>query len=219
MATLENLEIGEPITVRVYKTVPNAPIAWANTYEVLSRLAVTDAQGAVSNLMNLVNIIVAFERSLLNAAYIIDRVVCSTYVPDGAPYNPFSFATYAVNQAGGYVTPGNPLLPLQLCTLVKRDVAFGRLGNLLYRGIVAANDATITSSGTVINQGRLEQIQNALANFMGNLYNAGFDLAMVRGRQTVETQTLRLVTSLSVKQDMRFKKLNNRYFDKVRNTN
>jgi hypothetical protein len=98
-------------------------------------------------------------------------------------------------------------------------VAFGRLGNLLYRGIVAANDATITSSGTVINQNRLDQIQNALANFIGNLSVNGFELAMVRGQQTVETQTLRLVSSLNVKPDMRFKKLNNRYFDKLRNTN
>jgi len=170
-------------------------------------------------LMNLVNIITAFERGLLNAAYHIDRVVCSTYVADGTPYNPYSFAVYAVNQPGLYVTPNNPLLPLQLCTLVKRNVAFGRLGNLLYRGIVAANDALITSSGTVIKQNRLDQIQQALADFVGNLTNNGFDLAMVRGRQTVETQTLRLVTSLDAKPDMRFKKLNNRYFDKVRNTN
>jgi hypothetical protein len=219
MGSLTNLEIGEAITVRVYKIVPNAPIAWANTYELVSKLAVSDAEGAASTLMNLKNIIVAFERSILNAAYVLDRVICSTYVADGSPYNPFSFTSFSVNLPGQYVTPGNPLLPLQLCTLVKRIVAFGRLGNLLYRGIVAANDATITSSGTVINQNRLDQIQNALANFIGNLSVNGFELAMVRGQQTVETQTLRLVSSLNVKPDMRFKKLNNRYFDKLRNTN
>jgi hypothetical protein len=219
MGTLANLEIGEPITVRVYKLVPNAPVAWANTYELISRQAVSDIQGASSTLMNLKNIIVAFERSILNAAYIIDRVICSTYVADGSPYNPYSFASFAVNLPGLYSTPGNLLLPLQLCTLVKRVVAFGRLGNLLYRGIVTSTDATITSSGTVIKQSRLENIQNALSDFMGNLANNGFDLAMVRGTTTPETQTLRLVSSLSVKPDMRFKKLNNRYFDKIRNTN
>jgi hypothetical protein len=51
---------------------------------------------------------------------------------------------------------------------------------------------------------------------MGNLATNNFDLGMVRGTQTVETQTLRVVSALNVKSDMRFKKLNNRYFDKVR---
>jgi hypothetical protein len=103
--------------------------------------------------------------------------------------------------------------------LAKRLVAFGRQGNLLYRGIVTRNETTVTPTGTVISAARVTAIETALNNFLNAIRQLGFDLVMARGVQQVEVGTLRRVTGLEVKQDMRFKKLNNRYFDKVRNQN
>jgi hypothetical protein len=216
MGSLANLEIGEALTVRTYKVVPGQPLAWANTYEILSNQPASQLDQVVLILERLRDIIVSFERSILNAAYVLDRIVVSTYVPDGTPYDPYTFVSFPIGLAGQYFTPGNPLLPLQFCALVKRIVNFGRQGNILFRGIVAANDAEITPSGTVIKPNRVDSIQSALNTFMSELATYGFSLAMVRGRQAVETSTLRLVSALNAKRDMTFKQLNNRYFDKVR---
>jgi hypothetical protein len=216
MGTLENIEIGEVLTVRTYKTVPGSPIAWANSYEVVSNIATSDTQTSSARINNLINIISNFERAILFVAYVLDKIIVSTYVPDGTPYNPYTFVAQAINLAGQYATPGYGPLPLQLCTLVKRNVPFGRLGNLLFRGIVSTRDADITSSGTIITAARINQIQDALDSFLNQLATNDFTLVMARGRNVVETSTLRVVTGLNARRDMRFKKLDNRYFDRLR---
>jgi hypothetical protein len=216
MGTLENIEIGEVLTVRTYKVVPGVPLAWANTYEVVSNVAAEDIQLSQIRLNTLKNVIVDFERSLLCDNFIFDRIIISTYVPDGSPYNPFTFVSNAINAPGLYYLPGRKPLPLQFCALVKRLVSYGRLGNLLLRGIVYNEDVEITPSGPVIGQVRLNQIQNALDTFYNQLRTNDFDLVMARGSDVVETSTLRIVSGLSAKKDMRFKKLDNRYFDRLR---
>jgi hypothetical protein len=219
MSLLSRLDQDEVLTVRTYKVVPNAEIAWANTYELIVDDPSQNVDEVAARLSALKDVFVTLERGLLNAAYLLDRIIISTYVPDGTPYNPYTFASYTISQPGLYFTPGNPLLPLQLCALIKRLVNFGRQGSLLYRGIVAANDASITPGGTIIEPGRANAIANLLNNFIGAVRQLGFDLVMARGRESVEVGTLRRVTGTEVKRDMRFKKLNNRYFDKARNTN
>jgi hypothetical protein len=219
MAGLNTIEQNEVLTVRTYKIVPNANIAWANTYEIMATETITDPDEVANELQTLKTIFTNCERGLLNAAYILDRIVISTYVPDGQPYNPYTFSSFSVNLPGEYVTPGNPLLPLQFCTLVKRVVPFGRQGNILYRGIVAANNANVTSAGTIIDSSRVSQITNVLQEFKNALTTNGWRLVMVTGRETVDYSTLRIVLDLNVKSDMRFKKLNNRYFDKERDSN
>lgn len=219
MSLLSRLDQDEVLTVRTYKVVPGAEIAWANTYELIVDDPSQDRDEVATRLSALKDAFVTLERGLLNAAYLLDRVIISTYVPDGTPYNPYTFASYTVGQPGLYFTPGNPLLPLQFCALVKRLVNFGRQGSLLYRGIVAANDASITPGGTIMEQSRANTIANLLNNFLGAVRQLGFDLVMARGRESVEIGTLRRVVGTEVKRDMRFKKLNNRYFDKARNTN
>jgi hypothetical protein len=216
MALLNRLDQDEVLTVRTYKVLPNAQIAWANTYELMVDDPSVDVNEVTTRLQNLKNVFVALERGLLNAAYFLDRIIISTYVPDGTPYNPYTFASYTIGQPGTYVTPGNPLLPLQLCTLIKRLVSYGRQGSILYRGAVAANDAVITPSGTVIDSNRINQIASLFNTFINGVTQLGFSLVMARGQQAVEVGTLRKLTGFEVKPDMRFKKLNNRYFDKAR---
>jgi hypothetical protein len=216
MSQLNRLEEDEVLTVRTYKVVPNAEIAWANTYEVIVDQPTIDPSQTVQRLSALRNAFVTLERGLLNAAYILDRIIISTYVPDGTPYNPFTFVSYTISQPGTYFTPGNPLLPLQFCTLIKRIVNFGRQGSILYRGAVAANDAIVTSGGTLIETARRNVITGLFNSFISAVQQAGFDLVMARGREAVEIGTLRRVAGIEVKDKMTFKKLNNRYFDKAR---
>jgi len=145
--------------------------------------------------------------------------VVSSYVADSRPYDPYTFTSIPINLPGQYsVTTIRPL-PLEMCTLVKRAVPFGRQGNILYRGIVVIPDADITATGTTIRSARLQAIQQAVNNFYDALAGQNFALVMASGREQVDRRTLRYVLELSVKSDMRFKKLKNRYFDKQRNTN
>jgi hypothetical protein len=219
MGRINRLDQDEVLTVRTYKVVPGAQIAWANTYELIVDNPSQDVNEVTTRLNNLRNAFVTLERGLLNVAYTLDRVIISSYVADSQPYDPFTFVSYTVSLPGQFTSGSNPLVPLQLCVLAKRLVAFGRQGNLLYRGIVTRNETTVTPTGTVISAARVTAIETALNNFLNAIRQLGFDLVMARGVQQVEVGTLRRVTGLEVKQDMRFKKLNNRYFDKVRNQN
>jgi hypothetical protein len=219
MARLNRLEEDEVLTVRTYKIVPNAQIAWANTYEVICDQPEQDPNQAELRLLQLADALTTLERGLLSTAFVLDRIVISTYVADSQPYDPFTFTSYTISQAGTYPAAGNAPLALQFCALVKRLTPFGRQGNILYRGIVGSADATITPSGTTIRQARITAIETRLNDFLTAIRNFGFDLVMARGVQTVEIGTLRRVRALEVKQDMRFKKLNNRWFDKTRQSN
>ncbi len=219
MGSLVTIEENEVLTVRTYKTIPNAEIAWANTYELVSNQTISDTAQAESALNTLKSIFETLERDLLITSYVLDRIVISTYVADGTPYDPFTFTSFTVGRNGQYGSGFEPLLPLQFCALVKRIVAFGRQGNILYRGIVNANDADITASGTIIRSRRISQINNVLDAFRSALSQNGWQLVMASGEQQVDPTTLRFVSNLNIKPDMRFKKLKNRYFDKLRNTN
>jgi hypothetical protein len=219
MGRINRLEEDEVLTVRTYKTVPGAQIAWANTYELIVDNPSQDVTEVTTRLNNLRNAFITLERGLLNAAYTLDRIIISSYVADSQPYDPFTFVSYTVSLPGQFTSGSNPLVPLQLCVLAKRLTNFGRQGSLLYRGIVTRNETTVTPTGTVISAARVTAIENALNNFLTAIRQLGFDLVMARGREQVEIGTLRRVVGIEVKQDMRFKKLNNRYFDKVRNQN
>jgi hypothetical protein len=216
MARLNRLDEDEVLTVRTYKTIPNTQIAWANTYEVIVDNPTQDPSEASAKLESLKNVFVQAERGLLNSLFLLDRIVISTYVPDGVPYDPFSFVSYTISLPGQYASGNNPPLPLQLCALIKRIPGFGRQGSILYRGAVGSPDAVVTPSGTTIVQRRVDEIQSLFNSLLTGIQNAGFGLVMARGRQTVELGTLRRVVGIEVKNDMTFKKLNNRYFDKVR---
>jgi hypothetical protein len=219
MTGLTNIPEGSVLTVRTYKTLGVSRLAWANSYEIRNVGSYIGGDTVIQVIDTLSNIFKSFERSVLHARYTFDRIVFSTYVEDSKPYNPYTFVSVPVNLPGQYNLASATALPLELCTLVKRSVPFGRQGNILYRGIVVASDADIGSAGTTIKSARLQQIQQAVDSFLAALQGQGFSLVMASGKGQVDLTTLRDVTSLSVKADMRFKKLNNRYFDKVRNTN
>jgi hypothetical protein len=216
MPDLQTLESGEIITVKTYKIVPNAEIAWANTYEFVSISDITDPISASNALKALADTIRDFEVSILVDSFVFDRVVLSTYVPDGVPYNPYSFVSVPYNKAGDYYVPGATPLPLQFAVLVKRQVNYGRQGNLLLRGAANVQDVQISSGGAVISLGRLNTLRTAVDNFLVAIAGTNFRMVMVSGSPNPDPNTLRPVDQLSVKEKMSFKKLNNRYFDRTR---
>jgi len=216
MGTLRDLEVDEVITVKTYKIVPNAEIAWANTYEFASNQTITDPTLANDALFALAEAIKSFEVSILVDDFVFDRIVMSTYVPDSNPYNPYSFISFSYSVPGDYYIPSTTPLPLQFAALVKRRVGFGRQGNLLYRGVAHVQDVTISSGGATISPVRLNALRTAVSNFMTAISNTAFRMVMASGSPSVDPTTLRTVINLNVKERMSFKKLNNRYFDRIR---
>jgi len=89
---------GEVFSVRVYKTV--GQFMWANTYEIV---ALTD-EGTTGEAFwnNVAQRFVTLEQNMHWGFVKIDRVVISSYVPDGQPYNPTSFISLPAGVFGGY---------------------------------------------------------------------------------------------------------------------
>jgi len=160
MGQINRLDQDEVLTVRTYKIVPGAQIAWANTYELIVDNPSQDVGEVATRLFNLRGAFVTLERGLLNVAYVLDRIIISSYVADSQPYNPFTFASYTIGLPGQFTSGTNPLVPLQLCVLAKRLVDFGRQGSLLFRGIVTRNETTVTPTGTIISANRISLDRN-----------------------------------------------------------
>jgi hypothetical protein len=110
----------------ICRTADIKPSFWANTWEL-------DA-GAESLILTpdlVANALANFHKEVLNSKFLVDRVVLSTWAPDGKPYNPTSFFVKQFQMSG--VASGSPL-PLSNTVLVKRTGAMGKQGSLLLRG-------------------------------------------------------------------------------------
>jgi len=125
---IDAVQSGEIFTVRVYKQ--HAGFGWANTYEVQ---AAVEPINSVTAIETMASAFVSLEQLIHLTPVTIDRVVVSTYIPDGQPYNPSSFTTIPVSLPGQRTVSGD-FLPLELCLFVRRNGAVGRDGRLLYRG-------------------------------------------------------------------------------------
>lgn len=126
-------QAGELFTVIIDKRMASNPaLTWRNTYEAL---AVSDATSA--DLNDLAGQLVAFERQFHLPAVEFTQFRVSTLAPDSDPYNPENFITVplAAGLNGLRVAPGQ-IEPLQMCFYVKRQVASGRQGKILYRGVL-----------------------------------------------------------------------------------
>lgn len=201
---------GEVFTVRTYKVF--GEYGWANTYEIAAR------EEAESNNLtfwqDIADRFVALEREFHLSFVQFDRVVISTYVPDGQPYNPLSFTAFPYN-VNGLANPDSDILPAEACLYVKRDALFGRDGRLLYRGCL---HETFTTSGFprhTLLPARLTQIQGAFNSFYTSFTTGTpFDLVMASGAPL--PTNLRPVIGFVVQPRIVYKKANNRYFDRVR---
>jgi len=204
---IDAVQAGEIFTVRVYKTYSG--YGWANTYEVQS---VTEPTNSITAIESMASAFVNLERNLHLLAVTIDRVVVSTYIPDGAPYNPSSFTTIPVSQ-GGLRNVGGDFLPLELALFVRRNAPVGRDGRLLYRGCLTENDMVANTFRPFITSSTQTSFQTILGTWFTTTFpQAAWNLVMASGRPN--PTNIRQIIGLQVSEKIAVKKLNNRYFDR-----
>jgi len=204
---IDAVQTGEVFTVRTYKTYVG--YSWANTYEVQS---VTEPLNSISAVESLAFAFVGLEQQIHLQGVIIDRIVVSTYVPDGQPYEPTSFTTIPVSTSGQR-SPGSDVLPLEMCLFVRRNAPSGRDGRLLYRGCLTEGDMSAAAFRPLIWSGAVAEFQNIFATWFNAAFPSNFwSIVMARGRPN--PTNIRPIAGFQVSEKMVVKKLNNRYYDR-----
>jgi hypothetical protein len=206
--TLANIPQNGVITVRVYKTFGG--YYWANNYEVQSLENIANP-GFV--LTTLADRFVALERPLHSTSVTIDRVVISSYAPDSRPYNPDALATYAYNVAGQR-TSNSDAVALEVCLFVRRITEFGRSGRLLYRGCLFESDIGTFGYRGVLSSNALSSLRNTINQWYQQGLGELWRLVMASGYPN--PTNIRPILRLEVAERLVFKKLNNRYFRRLR---
>jgi hypothetical protein len=202
--SLANIQQGDVLTVRLYKQF--AGYLWANNYEVE---AVQDINNPAVALEALVTRLVALERPLHIPAVVIDRATVSTYVPDSVPYNPNALATFPIVTFGTR-TISSDALPLEICLFVRRNVAFGRDGRLLYRGCLSEADMEVRGLRPIMTSSAIGSLQGIINSWSATGLGSQFRLVMASGLPV--PTSVRPVASLQVADRIVVKKFNNRYF-------
>lgn len=222
MASIIVWTANQVLTVTTFKRLSTAPDkVWHNTYEV----AVTEAGSAIDvRLPSLGVLFAAFEEPIHLPDVEFVRTVVSTYVPDGEPYNPATFASYTnvglVGVRDEEVAADR--LPLEMCLRCTRNVNFGRRGMLLYRRALVKADVESIAGKPALSGAALEYFENAIernfnfggtsANLETHLDELGLNLVMAAGPEG--DTNLRSVTAISP-EGVSVKKMNNRYFDRA----
>lgn len=208
--SLQFVNLGETFTVRTYKLTGD--YAWANTYEITAR---EEAESNNQQFWRVVaDLFVLLERSIHLTFVQIDRVVISTYVPDGQPYNPTSFLSFP-SGIFGQVTPMEAVLPADACIYVRRDAVFGRDGRLLYRGCLHEGLVTGGFPRHSLEETWRSQVQGVFNNWYSAFRGQTvFDVTLVTGVPL--PTSVREVVGFTVEPRIVYKKPRNRYFDRVR---
>ena len=203
---LQSVSQNEVFTVRVYKLYNQ--YRWANTYEIVALQDQADTGEVFWR--QLADRFVALELSILFQPFQVDRVVISSYVPDGTPYNPTSFISLPYSTFGNRPAD-TEILPAQICMVVRKNVTYGRDGRNFYRGTV--NEANMESG---FPEARLNlQHLNAMQSIFSNWYtsfinNTIFRVCLASG--VPNPTNVRVVTNFVVEPRVTAKKSNNRYF-------
>lgn len=204
---VDAVQPGEIFTARVYKNYVG--YGWANTYEIM---AVNEPANSVAAVESLAFSLVNLEQQIHLQGVIIDRIVVSTYVPDGQPYEPTSFTTIPVS-ASGQRSPGSDVLPLEMALFVRRNTVVGRDGRLLYRGCLTEGDMSASAFRPLIWSGAVSEFQNKFVTWFNSVFPSNlWSIVMARGRPN--PTNVRTVVGFQVSEKMVVKKLNNRYYDR-----
>jgi hypothetical protein len=204
---IDAVQSGEVFTIRTYKT--HVGFSWANTYEVQ---AAVEPVNSVTAIESLAAAFVSLEQQIHMSAVVIDRIVVSTYVPDGQPYNPSSFTTIPVSLPGQRVNTSE-VLPLELALFVRRNAAVGRDGRLLYRGCLMEGDMFAQGFRPLLLTSSVNTFQTIFATWLTTTFPQGqWNVVLARGRPN--PTNIRQVINFQVSEKIAVKKLNNRYFDR-----
>jgi len=203
---LQSVSTGEVFTVRVYKVFNQ--YRYANTYEIVAQSSESDTGEVFWT--GIAGRFASLESQLVFPFIQIDRVVISSYVPDGSPYNPTSFISLPVNIFGTRQISGD-IAPANLCLVVRKNVTYGRDGRNFYRGNLLESDvvggfpeATLSVSQKTFLQGLFDNWYTDFTN------NTIFRLCLASGSPS--PTNVRIVTNLVVEGRIASKKINNRYY-------
>jgi len=204
---IDAVQTGEIFTIRTYKAYTG--FGWANTYEVQ---AATEPVNSVTAIEALASAFVSLERQIHLVGVIIDRVVVSTYIPDGEPYNPSSFTTIPVSLQGQRLAPAE-VLPLEMALFVRRNAATGRDGRLLYRGCLMESDMSASNFRPLMTSAAVNTFQTIVGTWFTTTFPQNqWNIVLASGKPN--PTNVRQVVGLQVSEKIAVKKLNNRYFDR-----
>lgn len=203
------LNSGDTASVKVIMSANNGSIRWANTHEYLANQQIdpADQLQAATQIAN------AY-RNILLPPYRVERVVISSWVPDGRPYNPDTFNVFPFNLAGDRTRSGSEPVDLTICLSYTRVPTGGRQGRMLLRGI-------LTEEMLVWQAGRYNfaepagldgvDFRAAEQQLVGLTSLLAGGLSMVMQSQSFLRGVSRIIRGSIV-----FKKLNNKYFNRLR---
>ncbi len=129
-------------TIRVYMSTLNDFVTWANTHEYYAPNTL-EYDGQVTAC----DIIANAYADILLPDFKVKKVVLSTFVRDGQPYNPDSFVVFEYNLQGRRTRSGSESLDLNVCLTMNRRTDSGRNGRFLLRGVLT--EAMVRSVGGV----------------------------------------------------------------------
>lgn len=146
------------LSIFKYRTV--APEKqWVNSYDLRFN-AQRSFQDTLAHIFDFVN----FERKIHLSSVTIDRAILSTFAADSTPYNANEFLSVPITLACQRIPPGDPL-PLEIVVLVRKAVATGRAGKLLYRGCLGESEVSAPSGTIQFSSGAFASVfTNALAD-------------------------------------------------------
>lgn len=207
-------------TVRTYKRLATNPaIVWANTYELRDDNGSYSMGDVATEAFN----IGAWEAEFHMTDVEFVRAVASSWVQDGQPYDPFSFAVASLAGLGG--TRAYPSgdqttsTPLDVCLRLSKSVPTGRQGYWLYRRCLTTADIESPAGSADIKATSASSIQAVIdaASLPGGqslidyLTNKGLSLVMAGG--SALAPHVRSVTDINVA-GVTVKDWNNAYFDR-----
>jgi hypothetical protein len=203
---LQSVSTGEVFTVRVYKVFNQ--YRFANTYEIVAQSSETNTGETFWN--TVAGKFANLESQLVFPFIQVDRVVISSYVPDGSPYNPTSFISLPFNIFGTRGISGD-IAPANLCLVVRKNVTYGRDGRNFYRGNLLESDVVGGFPEASLSTSQKNFLQNLFSNWHTDFINDTiFRLCLASG--TPNPTNVRIVTNLVVEGRIASKKINNRYF-------
>jgi hypothetical protein len=203
---LTSVSAGEVFTVRVYK-VFNL-FRYANTYEIVAQTSETNSGEVFWR--QIADRFASLESQMLLNFIQVDRIVISSYVPDGQPYNPNSFISLPYSIYGQTPIVGD-IVPANMCMVVRKNVTYGRDGRNFYRGTMNEGDLVGGFPEGTLSDTRRNNIQNLFNVWYTDLINNTiFSVCLASGTPT--PSNVRVVTDFVVERRVASKKTNNRYF-------
>lgn len=142
--SIESPTANELFSVHIFKALTQSPtLVWCNTYEVIA----IGETVTYDDLLNMCDAFVAFEQDMCLDDVSFQKVVLSTWTPDGTPYDPSTFVSKSLSMRGSIVSGATEIMPLSIVLNITRAATVGKKGRIALRGALTEADI-ISNTGT-----------------------------------------------------------------------